>query len=60
MGVVIAISTSTIDPMGTLQRLYARTTGPMSQAVPWMDGVNVMRFFVVVHDVSRRGTDMAM
>ena len=32
----------------------------MSQAVPWMDGVNVMRFFVVIHDVSRMGDDMAM
>jgi hypothetical protein len=30
----------------------------MSQVIPWMDGINVMRFFVVVHDVSRMGEDL--
>ena len=32
--------------------------GPMSQSVPWMDGVNCMKFFVVLHDVSKMGEDL--
>jgi hypothetical protein len=59
VGILIAVSTSCAEPMETLQRLAARATGSMSQAVPWLDGVNVMRFYVVVHDVSERGADMA-
>lgn len=30
----------------------------MSQSVPWMDGVNVMKFFAVIHDVSKMGEDL--
>jgi len=30
----------------------------MAQAVPWLDGVNVMRFFVVVHDMAKKGDDL--
>ena len=59
VGILLAISTATSDPMGTLSRLHGRALGPMSQSVPWMDGVNLMRFFVVVHDVSRMGEDLA-
>jgi hypothetical protein len=58
VGVLLAVSTSTPDPLGTMQRLLGRAVGPMSQAVPWMDGVNVMKLFVVVHDVSRMGEDL--
>ncbi len=32
--------------------------GPMSQSVPWMDGLNTMKFYVVVHDVSKMGEDL--
>lgn len=58
MGIIIAVSTQTPDPLGTLQRLLDRSRGPMAQAVPWMDGVNVMRIFVVIHDVSQGGDDL--
>ena len=59
VGFMIAISTSTPEPMETLQRLVGRAMGPMSQAVPWLDGVNDMRFFVVLHDVSKSGEDLS-
>ncbi|ORX33680.1 ER-golgi trafficking TRAPP I complex 85 kDa subunit-domain-containing protein [Kockovaella imperatae] len=58
VGVLLAISTLTPEPLGALQRLQARAMGPMSQVIPWMDGVNVLRFFVVVHDVSRKGENL--
>lgn len=58
VGVLLAISTSTPEPLETLQRLVGRATGPMAQAVPWLDGVNVMRFFVVVHDIAKKGEDL--
>ena len=53
------MSTSTPEPMQVLAQLLGRAVGPMSQAVPWLDGVNVMRLFVVVHDVSKMGEDLA-
>lgn len=46
--------------MAEMAKLYGRTLGPMAQAVPWLDGVTLMRFFVVVHDVSRMGEDLAV
>ena len=56
---ILAISTSTPDPLGTLQRLQGRAVGPMSQSIPWMDGINVMKLFVVVHDISKMGDDLS-
>ena len=32
--------------------------GPMSQVIPWMDGINVLKFHVVVHDVSKKGENL--
>ncbi len=55
---LLAISTATPDPLGTLTRLHGRAMGPMSQSVPWMDGLNTMKFYVVVHDVSKMGEDL--
>ncbi|TYJ59142.1 hypothetical protein B9479_000131 [Cryptococcus floricola] len=59
VGILFAVSTSTPDPLGTLSKLQARTAGTGSKNVPWLDGVTVLRFYVVVHDVSRMGDDMA-
>lgn len=58
VGVLFAISTTTPDPMTTLQRLYGQAVGTGAQAAPWMDGVQVLKFFVVVHDVSKAGADL--
>ncbi|RXK41319.1 hypothetical protein M231_01469 [Tremella mesenterica] len=58
VGVLLAVSTSTPDPLGTLSRMYQQTMLPLNGA-PWMDGVNVMRFYVAIHDVSRMGDDLA-
>lgn len=44
--------------MPTLQRLYGQAVGTGAQAAPWMDGVQVLKFFVVVHDVSKMGPDL--
>lgn len=57
---MIVVSTATPDPLGTLQRLHGRSIGPMAQAVPWMDGVSVIRLYIVVHDVSKMGADLAV
>lgn len=57
VGIVLAVSTSTPDPLGTLSRLYQQTMTQGAQGAPWMDGVSVMRFYVVVHDVNRMGAD---
>ncbi|KIR27984.1 hypothetical protein I309_02978 [Cryptococcus deuterogattii LA55] len=58
VGVLFAISTSTPDPLGTLNKLHARTIGPSAQSLPWLDGHTVLRFYVVVHDVSQMGDNM--
>lgn len=58
VGVLFAVSTSTPDPLATLTRLYGQAVGTGAQAAPWMDGVQVLKFFVVVHDVSKRGEDL--
>jgi hypothetical protein len=58
VGVLFAISTTTLDPMGTMQRLYGQAIGTGAQAAPWMDGVQVFKFFVVVHDVAKAGRDL--
>ncbi|EIW66611.1 hypothetical protein TREMEDRAFT_34792 [Tremella mesenterica DSM 1558] len=58
VGVLLAVSTSTPDPLGTLSRMYQQTMLPLTGA-SWMDGVNVMRFYVAIHDVSRMGDDLA-
>lgn len=52
------MSTSTPDPLETLAKLYAQTMGAMGSSTPWLDGVTVMKLFVVVHDVSRMGADL--
>ncbi|KAL7419589.1 hypothetical protein Q5752_005501 [Cryptotrichosporon argae] len=59
VGVLIAVSTSTPDPLGTLAKLVGQAVGAGAQAQPWLDGVQVMRFFVVVHDVGKMGKDLA-
>jgi hypothetical protein len=59
VGIMYATSTSTPDPVGTLSRLYAQTMGAMGSSIPWMDGITVMKFFVVVHDVGKMGEDLA-
>ncbi|WVQ79020.1 hypothetical protein IAT38_001112 [Cryptococcus sp. DSM 104549] len=59
VGVLFAVSTSTPDPLGTLNKLHARTTGVAAQGVPWLDAAGVLRFYVVVHDVAQNGDDMA-
>lgn len=58
VGIVYAVSTSTPDPLGTLAKLHAQTMGAMGSSVPWMDGINVLKLFVVVHDVSKMGEDL--
>jgi hypothetical protein len=58
VGMLLAVSTATPDPLGTLGRLHGRAVGPMSQSVPWMDGLSVMKLFVVIHDVSKMGEDL--
>ncbi|BEI82101.1 hypothetical protein CcaverHIS002_0212610 [Cutaneotrichosporon cavernicola] len=58
VGVLFAISTSTPDAMATLTRMYGQAVGTGAQAAPWMDGVQVLKFFVVVHDVSKKGPDL--
>ncbi|ORY24398.1 ER-golgi trafficking TRAPP I complex 85 kDa subunit-domain-containing protein [Naematelia encephala] len=58
IGVLLAISTATPEPLETLAKLHGRSVGPAAQAVPWMDGVNVMRLYVVVHDVGKMGSDL--
>ncbi|EKD03504.1 hypothetical protein A1Q2_02222 [Trichosporon asahii var. asahii CBS 8904] len=58
VGVMIAISTTTPDPMGTLTSLYGQAVGTGAQAAPWMDGVQVLKFFVVVHDVAKAGPSL--
>ncbi|WVO13310.1 hypothetical protein L204_100923 [Cryptococcus depauperatus] len=57
VGVLLAVSTATSDPLGTLARLHGRTIGPSS--VAWLDVQTVLRFYVVIHDVSQMGDDMA-
>ena len=32
--------------------------GPMSQVIPWMEGISVLRFYVVIHDVSKCGENL--
>ncbi|WWC68664.1 uncharacterized protein I206_102596 [Kwoniella pini CBS 10737] len=59
VGVLFAVSTATPDPLGTLNKLHAQQISSAAQNVPWMDGQTVLRFFVVVHDVSMMGGDMA-
>ncbi|WVQ74505.1 hypothetical protein IAR50_004106 [Cryptococcus sp. DSM 104548] len=59
VGILFAVSTATPDPLGTLSKLQARTLGTGTQNVPWLDRVTVLKFYVVVHDVSRSGEDMA-
>jgi hypothetical protein len=58
VGVLFAISTSDTDPLLALRRLVQAHTGSV-QSIPWMDAVNVLRFYVVVHDVGRQGADLA-
>lgn len=58
VGTLVAISTTTPDPMGSLQRMYGQAIGTGAQAAPWMDGVQVLKFFVVVHDVAKAGRNM--
>lgn len=58
VGVLFAISTSTPNPLGALNKLHARTIGPSAQSLPWLDGHTVLRFYVVVHDVSQMGDNM--
>lgn len=58
VGVLFAVSTSTPDPMATMTRLYGQAVGTGAQAAPWMDGVQVLKFFVVVHDISKMGPDL--
>lgn len=58
VGILYAISTSTPDPLGTLSKLHAQTMGAMGSNTPWLDGISVMKLFVVVHDVSRMGEDL--
>jgi hypothetical protein len=57
VGVVYAVSTAEPDPLASLKRLQNTMTGA-TMSVPWMDCVNLMRFYVVVHDVSRAGEDL--
>ncbi|WWC60272.1 uncharacterized protein I303_102840 [Kwoniella dejecticola CBS 10117] len=59
VGILFAVSTATSDPLGTLNKLHAQSTSSASQNVPWIDGQTVLRFYVVVHDVSMMGEDMA-
>lgn len=58
VGIMYAISTSTPDPLATLGKLHAQTMGAMGTNTPWMDGISVVKLFVVVHDVSRMGEDL--
>lgn len=58
VGILYAVSTSTPDPLGTLSKLHAQTMGAMGTNTPWLDGITVMKLFVVVHDVSRMGEDL--
>ncbi|OCF34119.1 hypothetical protein I316_04067 [Kwoniella heveanensis BCC8398] len=58
VGILFAVSTATPDPMGTLNQLHAHTVGANGPNVPWMDGSTVLRFYVVVHDVSMMGSDV--
>lgn len=41
----------------SMRRLVQQHIGSV-QTIPWMDAVTVMKFFVVVHDVSRQGDDL--
>lgn len=59
VGILYAISTSTPEPLATIGKLLAQTMGAMGTSTPWMDGISVMKLFVVVHDVSRMGEDLA-
>jgi hypothetical protein len=58
VGVLFAISTATVDPLGTLTKMYGQLLSGAGQSVPWMDGVNVFKFYLVVHDVSKMGTNL--
>lgn len=59
VAVVFAVSTAEPDPLGSLKRLQNTMSGA-SMSVPWMDTVNLMKFHVVIHDVSRAGEDLDM
>lgn len=59
MAIVFAVSTAEPDPLGSLKRLQNTMAGA-SMSVPWMDTANLMKFHVVIHDVSRAGEDLDM
>ncbi|WVF67170.1 hypothetical protein IAT40_001916 [Kwoniella sp. CBS 6097] len=59
VGILFAVSTASPDPMGTLSQLHSQTVSANGPNVPWMDGSNILRFYVVVHDVSMMGDDVA-
>jgi hypothetical protein len=58
VGILFAISSSETDPMNAMKRLVQQHVGVV-QTIPWMDTVNVLKFFVVVHDVSQGGSDLS-
>lgn len=51
VAIVFAVSTTDPDPSGAMKRLVQTHVGAL-QTVPWMDALNVLKFYVVVHDVS--------
>ncbi|WRT65667.1 uncharacterized protein IL334_002612 [Kwoniella shivajii] len=59
VGILYAVSTATLDPLGMLNKLHTQSTATAAQNVPWMDGNTVLRFYVVIHDISTMGDDMA-
>ncbi|WVR03860.1 hypothetical protein IAU60_000858 [Kwoniella sp. DSM 27419] len=58
VGVVFAVSTANPEPLNALNELQLRTVGTTAQIPPWMDGGTVLRFYVVVHDISQMGDDL--
>lgn len=51
VSVLFAVSSADADPLAAMKRLVQKQVGAL-QTVPWMDAVNVLKFYVIVHDAS--------
>lgn len=54
VAILFAVTSSESDPLGALKRLTNTVIGA-GQSIPWVDGTNLLRFYVVVHDVAAAG-----
>lgn len=52
---MIAVSTANQEPISSFAKLYHQSLSPGSATSAWVDTTNCLRFYVLVHDVSRMG-----